>query len=262
VRHVASFDRPNLALAVQPVAGERQRLDGLAASLASAGGVSIVYVPTRGLSEAVASAAFRRGCRAVPYHAGLDPDTRRRALDRFLDGDARVVVASAFGMGIDKPDVRLVVHWTLPPTPEAYYQEAGRAGRDGAPARCLLLYRRGDAELHRRQLDVTFPAPELAEAVWADPGRAQQVAANTRESIERLRRELRPERGGVDWDRVRGRRRGAEARIAAMARYASAPRCRRVTLLEWFGERTRPCGRCDHCQAPVLRRLCARFRRG
>ena len=73
-------------------------------------------------------------------------------------------------MGIDKPTVRLVVHWTLPPTPESYYQEAGRAGRDGEFARCVLLWHPNDAALHRRQLDVTFPPRRLLERIWREPG--------------------------------------------------------------------------------------------
>jgi len=104
-----------------------------------------VYAPTRRLTELVARALLRMGVRAAPYHAGLSAATRRELLLDFLRDRVPVVVAtSAFGMGIDKPDVRLVLHWGPPPTLEAYYQEAGRAGRDGRRAACVMLWRPED----------------------------------------------------------------------------------------------------------------------
>ncbi|HJS47388.1 MAG TPA: RecQ family ATP-dependent DNA helicase, partial [Gemmatimonadales bacterium] len=203
---VGSFDRRNLRFAVRLVAGEAERLEVLLALLGAADRVALVYAPTRRLTEALSRTLGRRGYRAAPYHAGLSPDLRRATLDRFLDDDVEVVVAtSAFGMGIDKPTVRLVVHWMMPPTPESYYQEAGRAGRDGGRADCVLLHAGGDAGLHRRQLDVTFPPRRLVERAWRDPG-LTGLAPNVRASVERLRGELRPERGAVRWQRVDRRR--------------------------------------------------------
>ena len=136
----------------------------------------------------------------------------------------------------------------MPPTPESYYQEAGRAGRDGAPADCVLLLRRGDATLHRRQLDVTFPDRELLEALWAGRRDPARVATNIRESAERLRAELHPEGGRPDWSRVAARRRAAERRIDTMWQYAAGRRCRREALLEYFGERLVRCAGCDRCR--------------
>lgn len=246
--HLASFDRPNLWFGARRVRDERERARVLF-DLLVRGETAIVYAPTRKSTESLALALRHAGHRAAPYHAGLDDVMRAQVLDDFLAGRTRVITAtSAFGMGIDKPDVRRVVHWTMPPTPEAYYQEAGRAGRDGAPARCVLLLRPGDASLHRRQLDVTFPDRRLLEELWdgrTDPGR---VPPNVRESAERLRAEIGPGAGRADWNKIRKRRAASEHRIACMELYASARGCRRRALLAYFGETLRACAGCDRCR--------------
>jgi ATP-dependent DNA helicase RecQ len=262
--HLSSFDRTNLWFGVVPVRG-RDRLDALLRLLRGDDRMAIVYAPTRGLTESIARAVAAAGHRAAPYHAGLDRARRAAILDAFLDDRLDLVVATcAFGMGIDKPSVRLVVHWSLPPTPESYYQEAGRAGRDGEFARCVLLYHPRDAELHRRQLEVTFPPARLLEEAWAAPPAMARLPANVRASAERLRAELRPDAGPVDWSPVRERRRQAEARIAAMEAYAGGRGCRRRALVGYFGERLERCAGCDRCRAapstrglpaPVARRL-------
>ena len=253
---LGSFDRRNLWLGVARVGSERERLRALLDALRLQDALALVYAPTRNLVEELTRVLCEAGFRAAAYHAGLTPAVRRDVLRRFLADDLGVVVAtSAFGMGIDKPNVRLVVHWTLPPTPEAYYQEAGRAGRDGALSRCLLLYRPGDGSVPRRQLDVTFPPEALAEGFFRgglDPAR---VPANIRASLERLRRELHPERGEVDWTAVRRRRREAEARIGVMEGYAKERSCRRSALLAYFGERLVRCAGCDVCARRAPRPL-------
>ena len=147
---VTSFDRPNLTFAVRRVRNDRERFALLRALVRAAAqeggaGTSLIYTPTRRLTELVTRALGRTSVRAAPYHAGLTAGTRRRVLRAFLADRVSVIVAtSAFGMGIDKPDVRQVIHWGPPPTLEAYYQEAGRAGRDGHPSECRILWRPQD----------------------------------------------------------------------------------------------------------------------
>ena len=245
---LGSFDRRNLWFGVARVSSERERLDALIEALRWQQALAIVYAPTRSLVEALTRVLREAGFQAAAYHAGLGSSVRRHVLEQFLTDRLGVVVATcAFGLGIDKPNVRLVVHWTLPATPEAYYQEAGRAGRDGGLARCLLLYRGGDAELHRRQLEVTFPPERLAERVWRGEMSALRVPANVRASLERLARELRPEQGEPDWRPVRVRREAALRRIEIMDTYARGAACRRRALVGYFGERLVRCSGCDVC---------------
>lgn len=146
---VAGFDRPNLHLSVEPAENPVARiavfLDG------RRGQSGIVYCATRRGTEDMAAALARAGHAALPYHAGMDQAERAANAESFLAEPGRVMVATvAFGMGIDKPDVRFVVHANLPGSVEAYYQEMGRAGRDGARADCLMLYSLKDIQMRRR----------------------------------------------------------------------------------------------------------------
>ena len=143
-----SLDRPNIHYQVWPKKETYRSLLGYLRSKPGASG--IVYVGTRATADATAERLTRDGVRALAYHAGMDPDQRRARQDAFLGGGTSVMVATiAFGMGIDKPDIRFVVHLDLPKNLEGYYQESGRAGRDGLPADAVLFYSYGDAMKHQ-----------------------------------------------------------------------------------------------------------------
>ena len=142
-RFVASFDRQNLTYMVRPKRGALEAL--LALLRQHADGSAIVYCLSRQDTEDLAADLTAQGIQALPYHAGLDPAVRRTTQDRFIRDDVSVVTATiAFGMGIDKPDIRLIVHYRLPKSLEGYYQETGRAGRDGLPSTCVLFFGASD----------------------------------------------------------------------------------------------------------------------
>ncbi|MEL6169363.1 MAG: DNA helicase RecQ [Pseudomonadota bacterium] len=199
------FDRPNLHLAFAPKSKPRDQVLGFA--LARKGQSGIVYCGTRAKTETLARALTAEGLPAVCYHGGMDGGERRAVEERFQIEDGLVVVATvAFGMGIDKPDIRWVAHADLPKSVEAYYQEVGRAGRDGAPAETLTLYGAEDIRFRRAQIDEGLAPPD--------------------------------------------RKAADHARLNALLGLAEALKCRRVTLLGYFGEVTEPCGGCDLCAAP------------
>jgi ATP-dependent DNA helicase RecQ len=199
---VHGFDRPNLRLAMQAKAGGRKQVADFV--MAHRGQSGIVYCSSRRKTEALAEFLRDSGVKALGYHAGMESPERSRHQDIFLQEDGVVVVATvAFGMGIDKPDVRFVLHADMPANIESYYQEIGRAGRDGLPADTLTLYGMGDIRLRRMQIDETD-------------------ATDEQKRVDRQR-------------------------LNALVSLCESPRCRRQTLLSYFGETTEPCGHCDFC---------------
>ncbi len=164
---VQGFDRPNLALSVVRAGGEAAKDEFLRRFVQDEAGAGIVYVGTRRSADEVAERLREVEPTAISYHAGLEPDARAHAQEAFLSGRSRIIVATiAFGMGIDKRDVRFVVHYHYPASVEGYYQEIGRSGRDGLPARCVLLYSAADRGLREFFIDLAYPSAEIVEEVY------------------------------------------------------------------------------------------------
>ncbi|MDG4805177.1 DNA helicase RecQ [Micromonospora sp. WMMD1120] len=207
-RHfVASFDRPNIQYRIVPKREPRKQLLSLLRD-EHPGDAGIVYCLSRASVDKTAEFLTANGIPALPYHAGLDAGTRAANQQRFLREDGLVMVATiAFGMGIDKPDVRFVAHLDLPKSVEGYYQETGRAGRDGLPSTAWLAYGLQDVVQQRKMIDTS--------------------------------------------DGDLAHRRNLAAHLDAMLALCETVRCRRVQMLEYFGETTATaCGNCDTCLTP------------
>ena len=165
---VSGFDRPNLSLRVAHTQKEREKI-ALIRGLASAhaGGSGIIYSSTRKSVEQVARRLAEARLSVVAYHAGMEDAERVRAQDEFMSGARQMIVATnAFGMGIDKPDIRFVAHYHMPGSIEAYYQEIGRAGRDGGPADCTLLFNYADKRTQDYFIEGSYPPPEVIAKVY------------------------------------------------------------------------------------------------
>ena len=165
---ITGFDRRNLRYHVIRTRTDRDKDESLIRALREHGGQAVVYASTRRAVERVTLMLRRARISAIAYHAGLDDDHRHDVQEAFMREDARAIVATnAFGMGIDKPNVRLVVHYAMPGTLEAYYQEAGRAGRDGLTSDCVLLHAFQDRFTHEYFIKSAYPERALVERVYA-----------------------------------------------------------------------------------------------
>ncbi|MCB9760585.1 MAG: RecQ family ATP-dependent DNA helicase [Alphaproteobacteria bacterium] len=164
-RFVRGFDRENLLLEVIQVSGTNEKAETVAELVR--GSTALVYAATRRNVERATRALQDAGVPAAMYHAGLEPEDRVRVQDDFMAGRTRVVVATnAFGMGVDKDDVRVIVHWDIPGTVEAYYQEIGRAGRDGLPSRAVLLYDKRDKGIQEFFIRMGHPPVEFVHRIY------------------------------------------------------------------------------------------------
>ena len=276
---VRGFDRPNLRLEVVRHIEDRSKREAVVEQVAGMEGVGLVYVATRKDTERYAQELADRGIRAAAYHAGMKAADRRSVHKRFLDGDTQVVVAtSAFGMGIDKPNVRFVVHASVPDSLDSYYQEIGRAGRDGKQAVAMLHYRPEDLGLRRfftgRKPDAdaltrVFSVLQKAEKPLRLKEVAQQAGLSSRKvtglvnlledagSVSSSKNGVRASRSTSAQEAVEGaveasqtRQRIDRSRIEMMRGYAETLGCRREFLLGYFGEDLpEPCGNCDACTA-------------
>ena len=266
---IHGFRRHNLAIEVVELSKPRRNQFTVDLLKSPANRPAIVYAPSRKAAEELASTL---GESAAAYHAGLDPATRERVQRHFLSGKLEVVVATiAFGMGIDKADVRTVVHTALPGSVEAYYQEIGRAGRDGEPSRTVLLHSFADRKMHEFFLERDYPAPtELSRVAALLTGdyqmpdilrqRLHMDVETFDKAVEKLASQSAASiniEGNVRSTGHTTWRTGYDAQLAfrrsqidRMAAFAETAQCRMTALIQHFGDTAdglRPCGHCDFC---------------
>ncbi|HEY9754280.1 MAG TPA: RecQ family ATP-dependent DNA helicase [Oculatellaceae cyanobacterium] len=275
----ASFDRPNLHLEVKSVSDSAEKDRIILKTLKQQSEPVIIYTSSRKETEALAGRLKLQKIKAAHYHAGMNQDQRARVQRNFETDAVPVIVSTvAFGMGVDKPNIRHVFHYNLPGSLEGYYQEAGRAGRDGKQATCTLLFQPKDANTQRFLMDKNFPTDQQIQSVYKyvvghspDGARVSQILAIMKigdsalnssldllkhlELIEQnvngalsVRRVLgRGER--IDTQYLQQRRLREAARLERMIQYGQKRVCRRLQILNYFGQGLENgCAGCDVCQ--------------
>jgi len=267
---VTGFERPNLTLAVETCRSRADKAHALDRLLREVGLPGIVYAATRKNVDRWADRLEGRGLRAGRYHAGLADAERVRVQDDFFAGRLDVIAATnAFGMGVDKNDLRFVAHADVPGSLEAYYQEVGRAGRDGLPARGVLLFGPADVRTQEFFLEGSNPSPEVFRSVWALLGEGREVegfesrigsGGMASATAARLLRRAAESRGvapgtgepPIDFEEQDRKRRRDRARLDVMLRYAFGRGCRTRFIYDYFAGAGRSgtiprCGTCDIC---------------
>lgn len=276
---VSGFDRPNISLRVDSFSSESDKMDALIRRTNFADKPGIIYTATRKNAEEIMRALDEAGVHSLFYHAGLKAKERAAIQEQFMGGNAEVIVATnAFGMGIDKADVRFVYHFDIPDSLDSYYQEIGRGGRDGEPAEAVLFYRpenigtqkfrTGEGKLETRQLEQITEVLKKEDGPLKPEAIAEEVDLSKRKLIAALHRledvgavEALPtgevqiaESADLD-DAARAAIEEQERhkqlrrqRLEQMQQYAELSSCRREALLRYFGDDfTGPCYNCDNC---------------
>lgn len=278
---VHGFDRPNISLRVDLFSDEDEKLEAVVKRVEFAEKPGIVYVSTHKHAEMLAKELKDRGVDAAFYHGGLKAKDREEIQDRFMNGDVPVIVATnAFGMGVDKPDIRFVYHADVSDSVDAYYQEVGRAGRDGEPAEAVLFYRPGDISAQRYKTGAgrvnTADLQAITDALVSkdktaspqqlsqDTGLSQRKVINIVHKLEEVGAASKLTSGEVQLVQEKSSAQMIEAaseqqqllkdlrsrRLQQMQLYAEGRSCRREFILHYFGDDfSGPCGNCDRCEA-------------
>ena len=290
---VFSFDRENFSYKVKKVRREREKEEILWDILCEEPGCGVIYGGTRKDVCLLAKKLKTWGINGEAYHGGMDTKKRDEIQDRFMNNKLEVVVATnAFGMGIDKPDIRFVVHYTLPGNMEAYYQEIGRAGRDGNYAKAILLFKPSDIYLRKFFIDLTYPSVEkikktalfiykegkntvtiepekVAEKIFKRKSQAPlvesaikilekydclEVVKSKREKEGKVYVKIKGGTTKVDYNHINALKEKEKEKLEYMIGYSNTEECRRKFILSYFNEQNlkEKCSSCDNCNGRML----------